>query len=243
MLVAQITDIHADPANDNLARLDRAVSWLTAIKPDVLVISGDLVDGSWLKGYHLISAALHRLECRSLILPGNSDDRILMRKAMPEVDYWHCRSAMHFAECSGEALIIGLDASVDGEAHGDVTEHLSWLHRTLNGGLPGTPLLFTHHHVVPCGISPLDAVMCEGADALGDLLSSGIRSPAAICSGHVHRSMSSLLAGIPVHICGSICPANPLLLDPSHEPPVTDPPALMIHDLRNGQLVSSHVAV
>ncbi|MHC2298668.1 hypothetical protein [Rhizobium mongolense] len=68
--------------------------------------------------------------------------------------------------------------------------------------------------------------MCRGADALGDLLSSGIRRAIAICSGHVHRPMSSLIAGIPAYICGSICPANPLLLDPTREPPVTDPPAL-----------------
>ena len=243
MLIAQMSDIHASAGNDNLSRLDRAISWLESIRPHVVVVTGDLVEGNWPEGYKLITAALQRLECRSLILPGNADERAVMRNAMPEVDYWLDEPQMHFVECHGEALIIGLDVSIDGKTYGDVAESLPWLQQTLASELPGIPLLFTHHHVFQCGISPVDEVMCRGTDALSEVLSGGGRQPVAICSGHVHRSMSSSIAKIPAHICGSICPANPLLLDPSLQPPVTDPPALMIHDLRNGQLVSSHISV
>ncbi|APO73943.1 calcineurin-like phosphoesterase domain-containing protein [Rhizobium etli 8C-3] len=242
MLIAQISDIHASPGNDGLARLKRAISWLATMQPDIVVVSGDLVNGGWREGYRQILAALQSLACRTLMLPGNADDRTVMREEMPVADYWGGDGKTHFAEPHGDALIVGLDTCVDGYAHGDVAEHLAWLRQTLASGRPGIPLLFTHHHVFPTGISPLDGVMCRGADALGDLLSTGIRRPIAVCSGHVHRQMSSLIAGIPAHICGSICPANPLLLDPAREPPVTDPPALMIHDLRNGRLISSHVS-
>ncbi|MDR6902555.1 phosphodiesterase [Rhizobium miluonense] len=243
MLIAQISDIHASPTNDSIARLDRVMSWLAVLQPDLLVVSGDLIDGNWPEGYGLISASLHRLACRSLILPGNSDDRAVMRAIMPQAEHWHDRSAMHFIEPYGGALMIGLDTCVDGEAYGDVTQHLSWLRQALAGSSDSTSLLFTHHHVFPCGISVLDAVMCKGTRALADLLASGIKPPAAICSGHVHRSMSSLFAGIPAHICGSVCPANPLMLDASRTPPAMDPPALMIHDLRHAHLVSGHVSV
>jgi 3',5'-cyclic AMP phosphodiesterase CpdA len=243
MLIAQITDIHASRENDNLARLGRAISWLKNIRPDVVVVTGDLAEGDWPQDYKLITAALRRLECRSLILPGNSDQRAVMREAMPEVDYWVNDPKMHFVVCHGETLIIGLDVCVDGEAHGDIAGSLQWLRETLASDQPGIPLLFTHHHVFRSGIAPIDDVMCRDADALGHLLSGSARPPIAICSGHVHRSMSSMIAKIPAHICGSICPANPLLLDPTREPPATDPPALMIHDLRNGQLVSSHISV
>ncbi|MBN8950625.1 MULTISPECIES: phosphodiesterase [unclassified Rhizobium] len=243
MLIAQISDIHASPTNDGIARLERAVSWLTALEPDILVVSGDLVDGSWPEGYGVITASLDRLSCRSLILPGNSDDRTIMRAAMPQVDYWHEQSAMHFIESHGGIPLIGLDTSVDGAAYGDVAQHLSWLRQVLTDNSASTPLLFTHHHVFPCGISLLDAAMCRGTEALAGLLSSGVRQPVAICSGHVHRGMSSLFAGIPAYICGSICPANPLMLDASRMPQAADPPAVMIHDLRHGRLVSSHVSV
>jgi Icc protein len=243
MLIAQMSDIHASAENNNLFRLGRAISWLASIQPDVVVMTGDLVEGNWPEGYQLITVALQHLNCRSLILPGNSDERAVMRETMPEVDYWTYEAGMHFAECHSEALIIGLDVCVDDQTYGDIAGSLPWLQRTLTSDLPGIPLLFTHHHLFRCGISPIDDVMCRGTNALGDVLSGSGRQPIAICSGHVHRSMSSSIAKIPAHICGSICPANPLLLDPSRQPPVTDPPALMIHDLRNGQLVSSHISV
>ena len=107
MLIAQISDIHASPTNDSIARLDRVMSWLAVLQPDLLVVSGDLIDGNWPEGYGLISASLHRLACRSLILPGNSDDRAVMRAIMPQAEHWYDRSAMHFIEPYGGALIIG----------------------------------------------------------------------------------------------------------------------------------------
>ncbi len=51
MIIAQISDIHAASDNDNLSRLDRALHWLDRLKPDVLVVSGDLIDDNWFEGY------------------------------------------------------------------------------------------------------------------------------------------------------------------------------------------------
>lgn len=47
MLIAQLSDIHAAPDNDNLARLHNAIDWLLALQPDLLVVSGDLTDDGW----------------------------------------------------------------------------------------------------------------------------------------------------------------------------------------------------
>lgn len=55
--------------------------------------------------------------------------------------------------------------------------------------------------------------------------------------------MAGLFAGMPAYICGSICPANPLLLEGSGVPPVTDAPSLMVYEVRDGLLVGSHVSL
>lgn len=47
MLIAQLSDIHAAPENDNLLRLHQAINLLLAVKPDVLVVTGDLTDDGW----------------------------------------------------------------------------------------------------------------------------------------------------------------------------------------------------
>ena len=79
MLIAQVSDIHAAPDNDHLARFDRVLRWLRQLQPDALVLSGDLTDNDWLEGYQQIAARLAEEHYPSLILPGNSDNRRLMR--------------------------------------------------------------------------------------------------------------------------------------------------------------------
>lgn len=242
MRIAQITDIHAAPDNGNMERLHRVMSWIATIKPDLLVVTGDLIDDEWSEGYGAIEKALQLAECRYLILPGNSDDKEAMRHSLQEVMHWPCEAALHFSERVNGIPVIGVDTTVAGETHGDITRHLPWLRKNLeNFSQPA--LLFMHHHLFSCGIAPLDAVMCHGAEAFSELITYSRFPPLAICSGHVHRTMFSMIADVPSAICGSVCSANPLLLDKQIMPPVNDPPALMIHDVREGVLVSSHVSV
>lgn len=241
MLIAQITDIHAAPDNDNLARLSRAMAWLNAFKPDLLVVTGDLVDEGWQAGYEAVAAALRRAPCRVLLLPGNADNRQAMRNRWQETMRWK-QGALHFSEVINGTPVIGLDTTLEGETRGDITPHLGWLAATL-AGCSRSALIFTHHPLFRCGIAPIDDVMCGGEAAFWQMIADNPVAPLAVCSGHAHRSISRVINGIPAYFCGSVCPANPLLLDASRIPPVTDAPALMIYDLRNGYLVASQVSV
>lgn len=244
MLIAQISDIHAGPDNDNLLRLEKAIVWLEALRPDCLVVTGDLVDGGWADGYREIGRLLQKMPWPSFILPGNADDIPsvgLLRRQFSTKGY---ESRLHFsALCGDNTLLIGLDASVVGQDHGEVRNHLPWLWQQLVTHPEKRAILFTHHNVFPSGIKPIDDVMCRDAAALAELLESLPTRVLAVCSGHVHRSMAGLFAGIPAYVCGSICPANPLLLEGGAAPPVTDAPSLMVHELKGARLVSSHVSL
>ncbi|MBP2171425.1 3',5'-cyclic AMP phosphodiesterase CpdA [Erwinia toletana] len=242
MLIAQITDIHAAPDNDNLARLQRVINWIITVKPDLLVVTGDLTDNGWYEGYRAIETELQRAQCRYLVLPGNSDDKQMMRDCLQAAVHWRSDTALHFSEVVNGFPVIGIDTTIDGEARGDITRHLQWLATELNKSTQPA-LLFMHHHIFPCGIEPLDEVICTGATELSQLMASCNTPPLAICSGHIHRSMAAMLGGVPAYICGSVCPANPLMLDKQRVPPVTDPAALMIYDLSKGYPVSSHISV
>ena len=242
MLIAQITDIHAAPGNGNMERLQAVMRWTATISPDLVIVTGDLIDDGWYEGYGAIERELNRAQCRFLVLPGNSDNKDAMRDSLQESVNGFSNKTLHFNELIKGIPIIGIDTTVEGETAGDITRHLSWLAGTLET-YSRPALLFMHHHIVPCGITPIDAVMCHGAADFGKLVAGSLMPPIAICCGHVHRSMSAVIAGVPAYICGSVCPANPLLLDSLRTPPVTDPPALMVHDIRNGYLVSSHVSV
>ncbi|QRF54048.1 metallophosphoesterase [Rhizobium rosettiformans] len=244
MIVAQISDIHAAPGNDNLSRLARAVSWLAEVKPDAVVLSGDLIDEGWTEGYAEVGGRLNELNCPVLVVPGNSDNRRALSSAfMNRHGQVDSREAIHFRAEFGAIRLVGLDTTLYGSAAGDVARHLDWLNQALY--LPGaqSTLIFTHHHVVPCGIPPIDAVIAQGREELSALLTQRSVRPLAISSGHVHRPMSATLAAIPTHICGSICAANPLWFGGPTAPAVNDPPMIMVHRFSSDGLISSHVGV
>ena len=44
MIVAQLSDIHADGSSAALDRLDRVLAWLKTIAPDAIIVSGDLAE-------------------------------------------------------------------------------------------------------------------------------------------------------------------------------------------------------
>ncbi|QOV66118.1 metallophosphoesterase [Kosakonia pseudosacchari] len=240
MLIAQLSDIHAAPENDNLQRLQRAIDWLLALNPDLLVVSGDLTDNGWSAGYRAIDSALQRLACRSLILPGNADDKTVMCENLAAFAHRSARDALHFHEHVNNVPVIGVDVTVAGESRGDIRPHLRWLEAVLRAQ-PQPAMVFLHQHLFPSGIAPLDNAMCEGGEVLAQLLASLPHPPLALCAGHVHRAMSATFAGIPAYLCGSICPANPLMLNAQHIPVASDPPALLIHELRGDTRVSHFV--
>nr|WP_318381414.1 metallophosphoesterase [uncultured Enterobacter sp.] len=241
MIIAQISDIHAAPDNDNLARFDRALAWLDTLAPDVLVISGDLIDDGQSDCYPPIAARLATKPWPVYVLPGNADDRAAMRVHFASQQV--ADDALHFVHDVGALRLIGLDSTIEGSAAGLVTQHLAWLDRALLAPGPTTSILFLHHHVVACGIPPIDAAMCLDAAALGAFLQQHPQPPAALASGHVHRPMSGNLAGIPSLICGSVCPANPLWFGDARVPPVTDAPSLMIHRFNDGVLTHHVVSL
>ncbi len=243
MLIAQISDVHASIDNGNLARLDSAVRWLCCVRPDATIVTGDLTDNGWSDGYKEIKVILEKIGSPLSVIPGNSDDPLMMRNLFAETHGWEGSSALHTELNLGGIRAIALDVTVAGEAHGNIERHIEWLENKLNADHGSKTIIFTHQHLFPSGINAIDVSMCRGYEKLEELIVRRETRPIAISSGHVHRPMASVIAGVPSYICGSICPANPLLLDSWRNPPVTDPPSLMIHDLRSGRLVSSHVSI
>ncbi len=245
MLIAQVSDIHAAPDNDHLARFDRVLRWLRQLQPDALVLSGDLTDNDWLEGYQQIAARLAEEHYPSLILPGNSDNRRLMRAVWREETGVKdtCDGALHAVLEVGGLRLMGLDTTVEGHDHGSVTAHLGWLEKQLNRADALPSILFLHHHVFPSGIPTLDQTLCRGLDRLEALIRRAATRPLAMASGHVHRPVAGMFAGIPAHICASVCPANPVWFGSDRVPPAEDAPGLMIHRYVNGALTSHHVRV
>jgi len=195
MIVAQATDIHAGIDNDNFLRFEKAVAWLGELRPDYVVISGDLVDDGWIEGHNRLGKMLKLLPFRTFVIPGNSDDKNAMRSALPGFIGSNVAGPLHFTEYCDDVLLLGLDATVDGAAYGDVTDHLPWLRRKLEAFPIGTAMLFIHHHIFPSGIRLIDEVMCRGIDELAELLElHGHRREREKPGGHAARFSFAFLS-------------------------------------------------
>jgi 3',5'-cyclic-AMP phosphodiesterase len=242
-LVAQISDIHAKPGATSVRALGYALEFLATIKPDALVVSGDLSNKPHDKGYAAVREALATLNCPVFAVPGNADRREEMRAGFPRAP-WPSEGPLHVNATIAGVRLIGLDVTVPGEKHGEVTpEVLSFL----SGALEATPrmptLVFMHQHPFRTYGLGLDRLMCRNVEPLRMLLD-GTRTPVlAVLCGHAHRAITTRFGRTTAIMCPSLEGANPAIVDGHGEPPVTDPPGLMLHVVEGESLVSHTVSL
>jgi Icc protein len=210
ILIAQISDLHVKPLGelayghvDTATATVRCVARLNWLKPrpELVVVSGDLVDTGTAEEYTHLRQLLAPLEIPLALIPGNHDAREPMRAAFPEQPYASGSGALNFALALPALDILLLDSSVPGEPHGELgTDTLAWLDVNLAASRTRPALLFVHHPPFVTGIRHMDQMNLRNAAALAEVLR---RHPRArlIAAGHVHRPTLTLFAGIAATIC------------------------------------------
>jgi Icc protein len=241
MIIAQLSDIHADGSDRALDRLDKVLDWLGPLEPDALIVSGDLAEADQEASYDKVRHRLERLGCPYGVVPGNVDDRSKMREAFGDRFDWAQDGPLNCVLTVGGVRLIGLDVTVPGAHHGDAAPVLDWLDGQLNAG--GDPaLIFMHQHPFFCGIDNKDRNKCRGEEALSLVIGKATDAVLGITCGHVHRPMFTRFAGLPASMSPSVARANKLRLE-GKEPEIADPAGLLIHHVSEGRLVSHVVMV
>jgi 3',5'-cyclic-AMP phosphodiesterase len=237
--IAQISDLHIKPPRvlaygrvDTAKALERCVAALNEFDPapDFVVISGDLADTPTTDEYQHLKQLLAPLKLSFAGIPGNHDARELMRAAFPSAAYAFATGALNQKIEVGELDLILLDSSVPGKPHGTLdAATLQWLEQTLASSADRPALLFLHHPPFKAGIWHMDRQNLLNADRLAAILK---RHPRAclIASGHVHRAVLTMFAGIPATICPAPNHAVALDLAELREPSFKiEPPAFHLH--------------
>lgn len=239
ILIAQISDLHIKPKGtlaygrvDTAKALERCVATLNALRPrpDLVVISGDLVDTPLAEEYDLLKQLLAPLELPFVGVPGNHDSRDLMRAAFPQAAYASASGALdQLVTVKGLDLLL-LDSSVPGQPHGELeAATLQWLDDTLSASQERPALIFLHHPPFIAGIWHMDRQNLLNADLLAPIVK---RHPRVqlVATGHVHRATLTMFAGRPATICPA--PNHAVDLDLGHlrEPSFkVEPPAFHLH--------------
>ena len=212
MLIAQITDLHVgqvlDVEGNTIDTLDgvrRAVVHLNALspRPDVVVITGDLVAEEQLDHYEALISVLGELEMPFYVIPGNHDDRVLMRQVFGEAGYFpKSGEFLHYTIEDFDLRIIALDTHDPGKGSGLLCqERLAWLERRLTEAPHRPTLMVMHHPPFQTGIAEFDNIGLIGQDAFGKIISRNSQVQAIAC-GHVHRD-------IVISWCGTLVAVTP----------------------------------
>ena len=250
MLIAHISDLHFLPEGtlafgrvDTAGCLERAISHLNALEPapDMVLITGDLTNDGDAAVWTALMDRLGRVQAPVCAVPGNHDGRELMRRAFAHLELFPDEGPLCFAIDLGPLRLIGLDSLIEGEPGGRLgAEQIAWLEARL-AQVPGKPAMVAlHHPPFRTGIDHMDAMMLEDGDALAEVIGRHPQVVRVLC-GHVHRSVQCLFAGTIAQICPNVAHAVQLTLSGAPSRWVMEPPAMLLHEWRDGQGLVSHV--
>jgi Icc protein len=252
MLVAQLSDLHVRPKGqlyqgvaDSNRMLAAAIAHLHQLdrEPDLLLLTGDLVDEGRPDEYDVVRDLLAQTHIPYLVIPGNHDDRENFRNAFSDHPYLPRQGPLHYCIDDYPLRIVALDSTVPGQHHGAIDAvGLKWLQSTLSANPLKPTLVMLHHPPFVCGIPYMDKYRYMDAPALEAIIRSFGNIEVVLC-GHVHRPMARRWGGTMVCSCPSTTTEIALQLAVDASPQsYLGPPACMLHLWSEDAGMISHIS-
>ena len=234
--IVQITDLHIRPEGmaayrvcESNALTERALRAVARLKPDAVLVTGDLTDCGLAAEYQLLAAMLQRhLPMPVHVIPGNHDRRETMLAHLPGVP--SADGFIQYATEAGPVRLVMLDTVVPGAGHGSLDGgRLDWLDRTLAERPDQPTLVGMHHPPFVCGIAHMDRIRLQDSEAFAAVIARHRQVQRIVC-GHHHRPIMTQVA----HALTSIAPSvvNAVEFDLAPDAPagfVLEPPAFQVH--------------
>ncbi len=252
-LIAHITDLHLRPrglacyrVSDTNMFAERAIRSILALtpKPDALVVTGDLTDGSDPREYAVGRELLSRLDMPVYLIPGNHDSTDGMRAALsdfPGISESREGKISYRADIGGTQL-IALDTHMPGSPQGELgKEQLAWLDDVLRQNTRPT-LIALHHPPALSGILHMDNIGLVDASALAEVVAPHAHVERLLC-GHLHRPIIASFAGKVMTLAPST--AHQVVLDLTENGPALfnfEPAAYFLHYHSKETGVVTHMA-
>jgi Icc protein len=178
--IAQISDLHCGGQYFVPSLLERAISEVNDLEPDIVVVSGDLTTFGFKGEYAQAKAYLDRLNCENVVvIPGNHDSR--------NVGYVHFEQL--FGERNrvmrvGDVTVVAVDSTEPDLDHGQIGRgRYRWIEEQF--AEPARLRVFVlHHHLLPIpGTGRERNIVHDAGDALECLQRAGAN---LVLSGHKH---------------------------------------------------------
>ncbi|MGB9713351.1 MAG: metallophosphoesterase family protein [Candidatus Bathyarchaeales archaeon] len=180
MLIAQISDVHCGPMFRK-EMLRAAIKEINGMRPDVVLVTGDLTENGLISEFKMASEELRKLKGEKIILvSGNHDYR--------STGYLLFKEFFPFSQVTEteEAVIVVLSSARPDRDDGEVGHRQNlWLEKTLEKHKDKAKIVAIHHHIIPVPDTGADQITIVDA---GDVLRSLVKSKVnLVLCGHRHR--------------------------------------------------------
>jgi 3',5'-cyclic-AMP phosphodiesterase len=181
MIIVQLSDIHVGSQFQESV-FERVIEEVNQLKPDAVIVTGDLTNEGLAKEYEKAKKLLSRLHTKKIIaISGNHDYRntgyLLFKKHFPFETV---------NELEGDVVVVTIGTARPDRDEGEVGYRQNlWLERTMKKYKDKIKILAMHHHLI--GIPDTGSARVEVIDA-GDVLRTILSTKVnLVLCGHKHR--------------------------------------------------------
>lgn len=181
MIIVQLSDIHVGSQFQESV-FETVIREVNSLKPDAVIVTGDLTNEGLAKEYEKAKKLLSRIETKKIIaISGNHDYRntgyLLFKKHFPFETV---------NELSDDVIVVTLGTARPDRDEGEVGYRQNlWLERTMRKYERKIKILAMHHHLI--GIPDTGSARVEVIDA-GDVLRAILATKVnLVLCGHKHR--------------------------------------------------------
>ena len=251
MLIAHISDLHIAEDGQNAygevptaQNLACCVAHINQLQPavDLVLVTGDITYAGLQSEAELAAELLGKLSAPYYIIPGNHDDRAVLRSVFEQRG---CPATadnfINYVVDDFPLCCVALDTIVPGEPGGEVcAERAAWLEEQLERTAGRPTLIFMHHPPVKCGVLETDEDGFVGADLLGAVIEKYPNIERILC-GHIHLTTHVRWRGTVISTAASM--GLQLLLDLTLKLPSSfykDAPCYQLHYWSPDRQLISH---
>lgn len=244
LTVAHLSDPHFGNRPDVADRSRRVAAAVERIRPDVVVVTGDVADHGRPEEYAEARAVLGSLPVPVLWGTGNHDVREPFAEALTDRDTAAARGGEPLDEAhevAGHRFLMAdsLVPAPPGERidHGELTpQTLAWLDAELASS-PLPTFVCLHHPPYPVGVPWIDAFLLRAPEALEAVVAAHSHVVATLV-GHVHMAAAATFGGRPLLVGGGISSTIPLDAEGLPRLWLDAPPTFALHLLDEGRLTT-----
>ncbi len=202
-VLGQISDLHVkaergDEPFDNNGNVRRALEQIAAYEPDLILATGDLANDAKAGEYAALAPLLAMAPAPLFLVPGNHDDRDLLRAAFPAHAYLPHHGKLSYTierfGCAHRVCSIARLTGQTGGGFGD--EDAEWLDATLSAASETPTVVALHHPPFLTHERLFDRIGLEGRDAFAAVIGRH-KQVQIVIAGHHHRAVIGRVAHAP----------------------------------------------